>query len=178
LTPGSGHFTESLVGASTDGPIYKYNAELLAPFPEIANTVYWLKIVALQDASGAFTWGWHNRDYTIHDTLASTPPLVSPGEFPSIGPGGVTVWHFQDDAVSGFMTLSPVAPPITAPTVLPPVDLVESGFTPHVYEDAIDGPTGISAFSKDLAFQLYTIPEPGSLVLIGVAVTLLVARRP
>jgi hypothetical protein len=174
LVPASGHFTEAAVGDSADGPIYKYNAELLAPFHEVANTVYWLKIVALQDASGPFTWGWHNRDYTIPDPLASTPPAVSPGEFMTPGPGGVPVWHFQDDAVSGTMTLAPVATPITAPKVLPSTLLAESEFTPHSYVDGIDGPTGISAFSKDLAFQLYTVvPEPGSLILLMVGLALL-----
>ena len=48
--PPPGMFTESLVR----GPdplllesVFKYNAELAVPFPELADTVYWLKIVAL-----------------------------------------------------------------------------------------------------------------------------------
>ena len=55
--------------------------------------MYWLKIVALVDVPPGCPfpdpdqpptfvprWGWHNRDYTIMDPLASTPPAVVPGE--------------------------------------------------------------------------------------------------
>ena len=31
----------------------------------------------------------------------------------------------------------------------------------------IDGPPGIEQFSKDLAFELYTVPEPGSLAILA-----------
>ncbi len=84
LTPGSGTFTERLLPGtnSVDGPIYEYNAELHLdkPFPEKADTVYWLKIAAMVDVPVNFgqfdpfnpqsspidvtQWGWHNRDYT------------------------------------------------------------------------------------------------------------------
>ena len=51
LAPGSGTFTETLVGGpDINGDlIYKYNAELANPFPEQANVVYWLKIAAVVD---------------------------------------------------------------------------------------------------------------------------------
>ena len=43
----------------------------------------------------------------------------------------------------------------------------------------IDGPYGIDRYSKDLAFELYApIPEPSSIVLIGLgSVCLLAIRR-
>src|SRR6185503_17658787 len=85
LAPSSGTFTETLIR----GPdpvigesLYQYNAELACPFNEKRDTVYWLKIVALvnQAEDGPIQWGWHNRDYTIPDPLASTAPAVVPGE--------------------------------------------------------------------------------------------------
>jgi len=159
LAPTSGTFTEALI--SPGGPpllekLYQYNAELKFPFPQQANTVYWIKIAALVDVptDGNIRWGWHDRDYRLFDPLASTPPLVSPGER-DIGAGTPfsPVWHFQDDAVSGLMT-----------TLVSPDNLVlsleQSGYAPEHYLDFIDGPQGIGQFSKDLAFELYTIPEP------------------
>src|SRR5262249_55941822 len=117
LSSGSGTFTETLVR----GPdpvlgesLYKYNAELHLghEFQEQADKVYWLKIAALVDVPqpivqpvppGTTQWGWHNRDYTIQDTLASTSPAVNPGEFQDGVVPGTTqpIWHFQDDAVTG-----------------------------------------------------------------------------
>ena len=76
---------------------------------------------------------------------------------------GLDVHHFQDDAVSGSIT------------VTPELAVVQSGFTPQVYVDLVDGPTGISGFSKDLAFDLYMpmVPEPGSGSLVGLGVVAL-----
>ncbi len=90
LVAGSGTFIETSV--ATPGPpdfppppdtLYQYNAELDCPFPEEANTVYWLKIVALIDPAedGPINWGWHDRDWSLFDPYASTAPLVVPGEF-------------------------------------------------------------------------------------------------
>ena len=90
LSSGSGTFTETSL--TTPGPpdfpppadtLYQYNAELECPFPEEANTVYWLKIVALIDPAedGPINWGWHDRDWSLFDPYASTAPLVVPGEF-------------------------------------------------------------------------------------------------
>ena len=109
--PAPSTFTEKLIR----GPdpilgesLYEYNAELRMgkEFNEVKDTVYWLKIVALVDLPVVgfagfdpynpqnFTpfpvtqWGWHNRDYTIQDTLAS--PNVAPGEFIEGVVGGAT----------------------------------------------------------------------------------------
>ena len=183
LTPGSGTFTEAIVpGATpnpTDGPLYQYNAELRLPFSEpptsppnpAGDPVTWLKIVALADPTQAnLVWGWHDRDWSIPDPLALTPPVLTPGEGP-IGsvPGFGPVWHFQDDAVSGGVTITPQANPQD------PTWVSQSGFVPQHYIDGIDGPTGISQFSKDLAFELYTVPEPASAVLLGMGAAALIA---
>ena len=160
LAPGSGTFTE---GPPT-GSLYHYNAELNfgQSFPEQPDTVYWLKIVALVDTQrdGSISWGWHDRDWSIPDALASTAPAVTPGEgvVGSLAPG-VDVHHFQDDAVSGSISIAPG------------LGLQQSDFTPTRYLDGLDGPAGIEQFSKDLAFELYTVPEPGSgpLLALGVA---------
>jgi hypothetical protein len=188
LTPGSGTFTEKLVR----GPdpvrhesLYEYNAELHfnSAFFEQKNTVYWLKIAALVDVTNGTTfpvnappptmtqWGWHNRDYTIQDTLASQ--LVAPGE-QIVGPvDGASVWHFQDDAVTGTLRYTNV---LGTPNfgIFQPVQ----NMSPTNYlANGIDGPSatmpgtvGIDFYSKDLAFNLYTnnpqMPEPAACLLL------------
>jgi hypothetical protein len=186
LAPGSGTFTEKLVstplmaGMPPREALYEYNAELHLDkfFAEQRDTVYWLKIVALVDAQqdGPIQWGWHNRDWSIPDPLASMPPAVVPGEGPI---GTVTdplkgftspVWHFQDDAVSGPVTVFPGTMPN-----MPSVE--QTGWTPENYIFPWDGPDNISQFSKDLAFELYTIPEPAAGVLICVALSAFLLRK-
>lgn len=175
LSPGSGTFTETLVspgGAPLNEAIYKYNAELALPFEQEPDTVYWLKIVALigPEDEPNLRWGWHNRDYTVPDGLASAVPV--PGERderPIIDPTYPTeVWHFQDDAVTGNIELypDPAGPKID--------DVIQTEFEPTYYLDGIDGPGSpaganggnIGQFSKDLAFELYTIPEPATLFIV------------
>ncbi|MCC7084915.1 MAG: hypothetical protein IT427_07900 [Pirellulales bacterium] len=178
LSIGSGTFTEtpfSPGGPPLNEQVFQYNAELALnlPFPQQPDTVYWLKIVALvDDPTGVVTdpihpptnitqWGWHDRDYTKTNGLASTPPLVNPGEYLDFfvpNTPGVRGYHFQDDAVTGTVSVdfNPVTPGALFPTV------VQDPFamTPTNYLDTIDGPPGISQYSKDLAFALYTVPEP------------------
>jgi hypothetical protein len=199
ITQASGTFTEKqLPGTnSVDGPIYEYNAELNLgnSFPEKADTVYWLKISALVDLPVGFNpnfdpfnpggtnsvspvtqWGWHNRDYSVQDTLASG--AVAPGEFiegqvgPAVQP--TNVWHFQDDAVAGDVRIN-MAPPLG--TQLNPF-IQQQNMSPTFYQDFADGPGvvaggthNIGMFSKDLAFQLFTTniaPEPGTCLLMSV----------
>ncbi len=115
LAAGSGTFTETPVPApatSPDGNLFQYNAELAVPFKEQANTVYWLKIVALDPnhasstTPGAIQWGWHDRDWGLMDNLAAGPPVPSPGEFNQAPVGTGPIWHFQDDAVSGSVSIT------------------------------------------------------------------------
>jgi hypothetical protein len=185
LTPGSGTFTERLIpgSTSTDGPIYEYNAELNLgkSFPQKENTVYWLKIVALVETQPntpvdqRVAWGWHNRDYTIPDPLASTMPAVSPGEhidglLPApLAP--IPVWHFQDDAVDGHVNivLNPQNP------IMPIVTQDVRG--PQHYLPPFDGPSLIGQFSKDLAFQLYRVPEPASAILLVFGLLICIRNR-
>ena len=172
LAPGSGTFTEQQLTTTTNENLYQYNAELNLgkEFFQRPNTVYWLKIVALLDNTDV-QWGWHSRDYTTQDTLASTPPLVNPGEFNQAPASlGFPVWHFQDDAVQGGVLINP-----NTTTGMPVV--IQNGWQPQHYQEGTDGPSGISNFSKDLAFELYTVPEPGSLALFGVAGSMLLMRR-
>lgn len=137
-------------------------------------------------------WGWHNRDYTIPDplALAVTPP-VAPGEHDAslaLGlPYPTPVWHFQDDSVSNGQTdlqLDPSMPNMPANLFQNP-----GGYFPQRYRDGSDGPAagvladgtthvGIGSFSKDLAFELYTVPEPASAVLLAVALGATLAGRP
>jgi hypothetical protein len=168
LTPASGTFTETPIASNTTEPVYQYNAELALPFQEQKDTVYWLKIVALvnPNTQGTLQWGWHNRDWSIPDPLAS--PVPTPGEnIEGTLPGNIPVWHFQDDAVNGqvvagvnalngtFGILSEVpAGPLNYETV--PSGTVDP-----------DGPSGIGNFSEDLSFALYTVPEPSTLALLG-----------
>ena len=193
LTPGSGLFTEKLIrgpDAIFNESLYEYNAELHLnrAFFEQADTVYWLKIAALVDAPAGITfqanapppfvtqWGWHNRDYTVKDTLASNVPV--PGEFIDGTINGVNIWHFQDDSVQGDMRFLPFA----APTPL----IFQNNMSPQHYVDVADGPgpttvgvPGIGSHSKDLAFELYTIvPEPASyLMLVSASLGLVLNHR-
>jgi hypothetical protein len=197
LSPGSGTYTEKVIR----GPdpvlgesLYEYNAELnlSQSFPEVKDTVYWLKITALVDVPSTLAvfdpynpqnspfavtqWGWHNRDYTIQDTLASTGlPNPPGGEFldgfigPAVQPQ--PVWHFQDDAVRGDVRILPGTGGFTQPIVFQPIQ----NMSPINYLDNIDGPsssvpgtTGIGSHSLDLAFELYAaVPEPTSCLLLG-----------
>lgn len=175
--PGEGTFTEAVIPGSTsvDGPIFEYNAELHLDkaFYEKAETVYWLKIVALDEIANPnipidnrLQWGWHNRDYTIMDPLASTPATgVVPGEhiqgfLPHPG-GDMPIWHFQDDSVSGNVAviIDPSMP------IMPRIE--QGGYAKQNYVPPYDGPSLIANYSKDLAFELYTIPEPATCALVG-----------
>jgi len=194
IAPGSGTFTEKPI--SGGGPplgetLYEYNAELHlgAEFFEKADTVYWLKVVALVDLPPGIIidpnqpptfvprWGWHNRDYTKMDPLASTAPAVVPGEhidgFLGPVPGGTPVWHFQDDAVTGHVVVNHL---ITPDGIRFPI-IDQAGYQPTRYLDLADGPPGIGNFSKDLAFELYTVPEPTSAALLAVGAVAIVGLR-
>src|SRR5262249_26037671 len=95
-----------------------------------------------------------------------------PGGESNQGPfSGVPVWHYQDDAVTGNVSVD-LAPP--APAIGPLVIQPLATFKPTFYVDGADGPgipgaIGISHFSKDLAFNLYTfsVPEPASCLLFA-----------
>ncbi len=186
----SGTFTETLIRLPDPvlfEAVYEYNAELKIPFDQQPDTVYWLKIAAMvdvdiiNDPDDPLLWGWHNRDYTVMDPLASIPPGVIPGEFiDGFTPDGQPIWHFQDDAVSGWLE----------------VDILDAGGVnqiaiqqldplPENYIDDIDGPgplavvawEGIGWHSKDLAFELYTVPEPATLTLLGLGALAAIRRR-
>jgi hypothetical protein len=188
LSPNSGTFTETF--KSNGGPplgehLYEYNAELSIPFPQLKDTVYWLKIVALVDipigvdpnnpASQIPRWGWHNRDYTQQNLQAS--PAVTPGENLQGTVSSGPVWHFQDDAVSGKLDVNTFVNTANV-EVIQSVNQHILTFQPENYVDNWDGQPGISAFSKDLAFELYTtVPEPTSFGLMGVALAAAALRR-
>ncbi len=188
LNPQSGTFTETF--KSNGGPpllehLYEYNAELKVPFPQLKDTVYWLKIVALVDIPTGVNpndpmaqiprWGWHNRDYTQQNLTAS--PNVSPGENLQGTAASGPIWHFQDDAVAGFLDVNTFVN-TAGVEVVQNVNQHLLTFQPENYVDNWDGPPGIDQFSKDLAFELYTtVPEPTSFGLMGVALAGVALRR-
>ncbi len=170
LAPLSGTFTQTPEPSvpGPDGPLYEYNAELKNPFPELAGTTYWLKIVALTTPSDPIQWGWHNRDYTIPDPFAAPPGDVIEG----VNAINQPVFHYLDDAVSGNVTYIPNA---TGPS-----GLIENGFVPLSYNTTTDGfATGSAAPpSEDLAFSLYyNVPEPVGLPLLAAGMFFLRRQR-
>ena len=115
--------------------------------------MYWLKIVAMVDVPGSIVfpptqpptgvtqWGWHNRDYTIQNTLASNNiagPPFPPGEAiaGNVRPN-VPVWHFQDDAVTGNVRILPTA---AGGFLMPQVFQPPTSMSPTNYLDFADGP--------------------------------------
>src|SRR5262249_1156631 len=106
---------------------------------------------------GPIAWGWHDRDWSIPDPLASTPPAVVPGEgivgaagpIPPLG-GTLPVWHFQDDAVTGAVSV------FIDPSMPKMPSIQQTIGSPTHYVPPFDGPSVIGQFSKDLAFELYT----------------------
>lgn len=205
LTPGSGQFTEKLVprppGDPLNEPLYQYNGELHfnRNFPEQADTVYWLKITALVDlpagtpvppppAINATKWGWHNRDYTIPNLLASTAPAVVPGESQVGTVDTAPVYHFQDDSVQGNLRFQPfntnpnlrVFQEVGSFRDQNYVSFNSAGIGPLDGPASTPGTVGIDAFSKDLAFRLYAtqiIPEPAACMLLGIGLAGVFATR-
>ena len=173
LAPLSGTFTETPVPSvpGPDGTLYQYNAELANPFPELAGTTYWLKIVALTGTNSGLQWGWHNRDYTIPDPYAAAPGDSLLG----VNDVGQPVYHYMDDAVTGNVTYIPGAPP--------PQNLIETNMSPLLYSSnpSIDGfgATGVVPPSEDLSFNLYysQVPEPVGLPILGLGMFLLRRNR-
>lgn len=189
LSEGSGTFAEKMISSGGDPlneELYEYNAELHLDkeFPQKPDTVYWLKIVALVDLPPGVIpgidpttrWGWHNRDYTVNDPLASVAPQVSPGEdivgFVGSAADPRPVWHFQDDAVAGDVTVDTLSTPDGA--IMPIVEQDPMSFRPTFYIPLVDGPSNAGNYSKDLAFELYTVgvPEPASALLMGIGLAL------
>jgi hypothetical protein len=195
--PGSGEFTEKLIRGPDpllNESLYEYNAELHLnnSFFEQKDTVYWLKIAAMVDVPAGITfnpiappanftqWGWHNRDYTINDPLASNNVVPGPGEALDGTIGTSPIWHYQDDAITGNMRFLPFAP-------TPILFQDPTTFAPQNYLGGADGPAsvpgqiGIDFHSKDLAFQLFTnnVPEPAACVLmtLGLAGAFATRRR-
>lgn len=188
LSPNSGTFTEtkkSSGGAPLNEDLYEYNAELAIPFPQQADVVHWLKIVALVDhpvgvqpgtpGAPVAQWGWHNRDYTQQNPSQYISAVPQPGENNQGNAALFPIWHFQDDAVSGSIDVLTGVNTAGQPVVSQVIQHLVT-FKDEYYVDGLDGPglnqvpgfQGISKYSKDLAFELYTnvIPEPNTCLLL------------
>jgi hypothetical protein len=174
LAAGSGTFSETAISTAGGAPqLFQYNAELSIPMPQLADQLYWLRIVALvnPENDGNMQWGWQSRDYAIQDLEAS--PAPTPGEHLVANDLDLSMWHFQDDAVSSSVTIFPVPETQIA-------GVSQGSFAPQNYVNVVDGPAGIDQYGKDLAFRLYAMPEPGTLALIamgGVALVWAALRR-
>ena len=58
---------------------------------------------------------------------------------------------------------------------MPLVD--QAGYQPTRYLSGVDGPHPIGEFSKDLAFELYTVPEPATCALIAIGLAGIIGIR-
>jgi hypothetical protein len=107
----------------------------------------------------------------LKDLLAAPPGDVDETPPGFTGP----MWHFQDDAVTGSVTITPSS------TGLPNVFQDPATFAPTFYKPGIDMTPNITTLvSKDLAFGLYTVvPEPSTIALLifGIAGLATVRRR-
>jgi hypothetical protein len=187
LSPQSGTFTEKMIslgGPPLNETLYEYNAELSIPFPQQKDTVHWLKIVALVDHNPSINpllpnspvtrWGWHNRDYTQQNPNAS--PAVVPGE-QNQGNAANPIWHFQDDAVTGEVNVNTFINTAGVQQVQSVIQFLPT-FDDEHYVNNVDGPGGISQFSQDQAFELFTvIPEPATCMLMVAGLAGIVASR-
>ena len=176
LTPGSGTFTEKPIsggGPPLNETLYEYNAELhlgkefsararhgvLAEDRGPGRSAAALPIDPAQpadvccrvgDGTTATTrseparfdaaGGRARRAYRRFDLPAPIPEIAAP------------VWHFQDDAVTGRIVVNTAGP---MGQIMPVID--QSEYRPTRYLPLADGPQQIGEFSKDLAFELYTI---------------------
>jgi hypothetical protein len=166
LSAGSGTFTEDPdlpVPPSGDTPL-AYDAALATPFSPEPNTVYWLKVTALADLplpgtfEPRFMWGWQVRDYIQENSFAPAAPTVVPGEFVTLSPIPElpAVWHFQDAAVVGNLELT---------DRLTSFLIAQRDLAPRNYLEGVDGPDLLVFSPQDLAFELYSIPEPSAVML-------------
>jgi hypothetical protein len=181
--PPSGMFSEKQIRGPDpllNEALYEYNAELAMPFEQMADEIYWLKIVALVDPNVnpnpdvPIRWGWHNRDYTIKDPLVGNPGETLTHISSVTGTREIPVYHFQDDAVTG-----PVSVELLAATdeILVQQPYEEDVYHETYYISPYDGPPTIAEMSKDLAFNLYTVPEPSAILLLCVGLGCLIGRR-
>ncbi len=184
--PAPGNFTERSIhpgGPPLNEELFLYNAELAVPFPQEKDKVYWLKIVALVDPNDpdqdGIVWGWHNRDYT-KDNLATASPMPIPGEyiqgsFNDSAGNLVDVWHFQDDAVTGWVDIVVDTDPATGEEL---IQVDQTTLSETYYRPGLDFPDYVTEpFSKDLAFALYAVPEPATVSLLVLGGLMLLRRR-
>ena len=137
--------------------LFQYDATFTNPINLQANTIFWITIHAnnFGPRELGINWGWHTRDYTIPDSLAAGDTLVG-------AVGGLPVNHFGASAQSQPFNSAGLAqgPP-----------------SPLNYAAGTDGPAGINAFGMDMAFALYAVPEPSTLILAALGGVALLAYR-
>jgi hypothetical protein len=146
---------------SPEGQLIEYSGSLPSGFQLQPSTVYWLSIYSFADATEqGLSWGWHTRDYTIPNPLSSGDALVGTV-------GGLPVNQFGSSALSqGYFGNPPSGFPVAQGS---PIALS--------YTAGADGAAGINAFGMDMAFALYTAPEPSTIVLSAMGGLALLACR-
>jgi hypothetical protein len=75
--------------------------------------------------------------------------------------------------VTGLVTVDHLSTPMGQ--IMPVV--FQDLYQPTRYLEDADGPPPIGQFSKDLAFELYTVPEPGTCAVLAACLIGVVAWR-
>jgi hypothetical protein len=63
-----------ILGDAGDEAVWRYDADLAAPFAQVQGTRYWLSIQAVTADEGTIQWGWHGADSLVDNNAVQAGP--------------------------------------------------------------------------------------------------------